>query len=139
MRLVVSGGRDFLDVPLLWRTLDELHESTPEGIELLVEGASDDVTGPYRGADYWAHQWALARQVPCLREHADWKKHGRAAGPIRNGEMLKKYQLNYLVAFPMGGRGTADMIEQAGRAGLAVKTVHGPAFPRPDGAVQLLE
>ena len=123
MRLAVSGGRYFADVPLLWRSLDELHKSTPEGIQLLVEGASDEVTGPYKGADYWAHQWALARQVPCLRMRAEWEKHGRAAGPIRNGEMLKTYQLDYLLAFP-GGRGTANMIEQAERAGIVFRTVH---------------
>jgi hypothetical protein len=30
MRLLVSGGRDFVNVPLLWRILDNLDkESTP--------------------------------------------------------------------------------------------------------------
>jgi hypothetical protein len=107
-------------VALLWRTLDELHEK--EAVMLLVEGASDDVTGPYIGADYWAHQWALARQVPCLRERAEWKKHGRAAGPIRNGAMITSYLPDRLVAFP-GGRGTANMILQAKKAGIVVQTV----------------
>lgn len=130
MRLAVSGGRYFNDVPLLWRSLDELHKSTPDGVQLLVEGASDEVTGPYQGADYWAHQWALARQVPCLREPAEWTKHGRAAGPIRNGVMLKKYLLDYLLAFP-GGRGTANMIEQAEKAGVVIKVVRSPVVSRP--------
>jgi len=120
MRLIVSGGRDFVDVPLLWRTLDEL--AAESAIELLIEGASDQITGPYKGADYWAHQWALARQVPCLRQPAKWGEHGKAAGPIRNGEMIKQYQMDYLLAFP-GGRGTADMIKQAERAGLGVQIV----------------
>lgn len=120
LRLLVCGGRDFNDVALLWRTLDGLHKETP--VQLLVEGASDDVTGPYVGADYWAHQWALARQVPCLRCKAEWKKYGRAAGPIRNGEMLKRYLPNWLVAFP-GGKGTSNMIGQAQDAGLHVQVV----------------
>lgn len=128
MRLVVSGGRFFNDVPLLWRTLDDIHESTP--VQLLVEGASDDVTGPYVGADYWAHQWALARQVPCLRCRAEWTKHGKAAGPIRNGEMLTGYLPDRLVAFP-GNRGTADMIRQAEKAGIVIQTVKAMAATRP--------
>jgi hypothetical protein len=128
MRLVISGGRYFNDVALLWRTLDELHESVPGGIQLLVEGASDDVTGPYVGADYWGHEWALARQVPALRQRAEWKKHGKAAGPIRNGEMLTRYLPDRLVAFP-GGRGTADMISKAERAGVTVQRVAGPTPP----------
>jgi hypothetical protein len=124
MRLIVSGGREFADVPLIWRELDKLLASEP--IEVLMEGASDDVAGPYRGADFWAHEWALAREIPALRVRAKWKEHGKAAGPIRNGEMIKLYQANFLLAFP-GGAGTADMIRQAERAGLAIKRVHATA------------
>jgi hypothetical protein len=123
MRLLVCGGRDFKDVPLLWRALDELRASTPEpGIRLVIDGASDDVTGPYKGADYWAHQWALARDIPTIRQHAKWREQGRAAGPIRNGEMLERHKPDRLVAFA-GGRGTQNMIEQAGRAGIVVQLI----------------
>ena len=125
MKIIISGGRHFNNVALLWRTLDELHGSVPGGIQLLVEGASDDVTGPYVGADYWAHEWALARQVPALRRRAEWKKHGKAAGPIRNGEMLTRYLPDRLVAFP-GGRGTADMMAKAERAGIFIQRVAAP-------------
>lgn len=126
MRLLVCGGRDFVDVPLLWRTLDELQERIPEpGIRLVIDGASDDVTGPYKGADYWAHQWAMARGLPTVRQHAKWAEHGRAAGPIRNGEMIERHQPDYLLAFP-GNRGTRNMIEQAERAGIVVMRVKPP-------------
>jgi hypothetical protein len=120
MRLIVCGGRDFVDVPLLWRLLDGLNE---EGeVEVVIEGASDDVTGPYKGADYWAHQWALSRQVPTIRVYADWQKHGRAAGPIRNKAMLDEHAPDWLLAFP-GGRGTSNMIKQAQNAGIHVQVV----------------
>ena len=59
MRIVVTGGRDFIDVPLLWCRLDEAHSLVD--ITLLIDGASDDVTGPYIGFDYWSNQWAPAR------------------------------------------------------------------------------
>lgn len=83
----------------------------------MIKGASDDVTGPYRGADYWAHQWALARGKPTIRVHAEWQAKGRAAGPIRNQLMLDEHTPDALVAFP-GGRGTADMVRRATAAGL---------------------
>lgn len=122
MNIIVCGGRDFTDVCLLWRTLDELQASTPEpGIRLVIDGASDDVTGPYKGADYWAHQWAMARNLPTVRCHAKWQAEGKAAGPIRNGHMLE-FQPDLLVAFP-GGKGTRNMIEQAARAGIVIKSV----------------
>lgn len=129
MRLLVCGGRDFIDVPLLWRALDELRDRTPEpGIRLVIDGASDDVTGPYKGADYWAHQWALARNIPTIRQHAKWNSHGRTAGPIRNGEMLSVHQPDWLVAFE-GGRGTANMIKQAEVAGIVVQRIRPPQVP----------
>lgn len=123
MRLLVCGGRDFKDVPLLWRTLDDLRDKTPEpGIRLVIDGASDDVTGPYVGADYWAHQWALARNIPTVRQHAKWREQGRAAGPIRNEEMFERHQPEHVVAFP-GGRGTANMIKVAEDGEIVVQHV----------------
>lgn len=123
MRLLVSGGRDFVNVPLLWRVLDDLDkEAGPVGIRVVIEGASDDVTGPYQGADYWAHQWALARGRETIRQHADWKQYGRAAGPKRNGVMIEMYKPDWLVAFP-GGNGTRNMIKQAHDAGIHIQMV----------------
>ena len=46
---------------------------------------------------------------------ADWAKHGKAAGPIRNAEMLTEFLPDYIVAFP-GGKGTADMLRKAEKA-----------------------
>lgn len=120
MRVIVCGGRNFQDVALLWRTLDEISER--QIISCIIDGASDDVTGPYQGADYWAHQWARARGRPTMRVFADWKKHGRAAGPIRNSEMLKDGQPNLVVAF-VGGNGTADMVRKARAASVEVTEV----------------
>lgn len=51
---------------------------------------------------------------------ADWKKHGKAAGPIRNGIMLRDGKPDMVVAFP-GGRGTANMVDQARLADLIVE------------------
>ncbi|MEM9912925.1 MAG: hypothetical protein AAF922_19365 [Pseudomonadota bacterium] len=44
---------------------------------------------------------------------------GRAAGPIRNKEMLDEGCPDLVVAFP-GGRGTANMVKQAQAAGVEV-------------------
>jgi len=50
--------------------------------------------------------------------------HGRAAGPVRNAQMLAEGKPDFVVAFP-GGRGTADMCKQARARG--VKVVEVPA------------
>lgn len=123
MRVLVCGGRHFSDVPKLWRYLDDLLAREPErGIDEIIEGASDDVTGPYVGADYWAHQWAIARDVGTTRFHAFWKEQGPAAGPIRNQRMLDEGHHKIGLAF-VGNRGTANMIEKAEAAGVRIERV----------------
>lgn len=120
MRVLVCGPRHFIDVPKLWRALDALDMETESGIRLVIDGASDDVTGPYIGADYWGHQWACAHLRPTWRFHAEWKKFGRPAGPIRNTRMLKEAKPDVCMAAPGGGPGTADMVKQARAAGVRV-------------------
>ena len=58
-------------------------------------------------ADAMAVAWAKSRGVRCIGFLANWREFGRAAGPMRNAQMVA-YGLDGLVAFP-GGRGTADM------------------------------
>lgn len=62
----------------------------------------------------------MDRRVAYLNYPADWEKHGRAAGPIRNEKMLIVGTPDMVLAFP-GGRGTADMIRKAEAAGLPVR------------------
>lgn len=57
---------------------------------------------------------------------AHWDAHGKAAGPVRNGEMLRGKSTfrdegvaDLLIAFP-GGKGTADCVAQARSLGIAV-------------------
>ena len=116
-RVLVCGGRDFNDVPLIWKTLDTLRAL--RDIRHVIDGASDDVTGPYVGADYWAHQWACARDMGTTRFHAAWASQRRAAGPIRNARMIEEGRPDLVIAFP-GGRGTANMAAQARAAGIEV-------------------
>lgn len=52
---------------------------------------------------------------------ADWKSHGRAAGPIRNQKMLDDGKPDLVLAFHNNidsSRGTSDMIKRARRRGL---------------------
>jgi hypothetical protein len=56
------------------------------------------------------------------RYRADWAKHGRAAGPIRNKQMLEEGKPDLVVAFP-GGQGTANMMSQVREAGVRVMAI----------------
>lgn len=112
MKVLVCGGRDFNDRELLFKTLDRLHRANP--ITLVIHGGA-------RGADALGDQWADAEFVECKAFQADWDTHGKAAGPIRNSQMLQE-KPDLVVACP-GGPGTADMVRKARAAGVAVLEV----------------
>lgn len=112
-RVLVCGGRTYHDRARLFAVLDAAHEANP--IAVLIHGAA-------QGADELANDWAHERGVPCDYFCADWKAHGKNAGPIRNRMMIDHGKPDIVVAFP-GGRGTADMVRQAKDRGIPIAFV----------------
>lgn len=103
MTLLVCGGRSYANRGFLSAVLDGIHAAEP--VTLLVHGAA-------RGADTLAHEWAMKRGIACAAHPADWDTYGRAAGSLRNQEMLDVRHPDLVIAFP-GGSGTADMVRRA--------------------------
>lgn len=110
-RVLVCGGRDYTDCDAVYAELDAIHAATP--IACVINGGAS-------GADGLAADWAASRGVASLVVFPDWKTYGRAAGPIRNRQMLTEGKPSLVLAFP-GGRGTADMVRQSQLAGVAVR------------------
>lgn len=110
MKVLVCGGRDYQDAAAVREAL-------------AMVGALEIITGCAKGADSLAAREAAKRNLPCKVFRADWKTHGRAAGPIRNQEMLDEGKPDLVMAFP-GGRGTADMVRRAKAAGVPVMYFH---------------
>ncbi len=75
-----------------------------------------------RGADSLGGKWARENGVVEKVYKADWGTHGKAAGVIRNQEMLDEESIDLLVSFP-GGKGTADMKKRAKYKGVEIKEV----------------
>lgn len=116
MRVLVCGGRDYNDRATIYRVLDEIHARTP--VRCIIGGGAT-------GADHIGAIWAFSRNIPdFVRFDADWKLYDKAAGPIRNQQMLDEGKPDLVVAFP-GGKGTADMVRRAEAAGVKVAKVEG--------------
>lgn len=111
MRVLVCGGRDYTNRDAVFATLDVLKKQY--GQLTIIQGGEP-------GADSLASEWAFA-QPSChlINEPADWKKHGKSAGPIRNQLMLDLHKPELVVAFP-GGHGTTDMVRRAQKAKVPV-------------------
>ena len=80
------------------------------------------IQGGARGADQIAREWCIARKIAYVNYPADWTVHGKAAGPIRNQQMIDRGRPDRVLAFS-GGKGTADMIARANRAGVPVELI----------------
>lgn len=121
-RVLVCGGRDFALRNAMFAFLDSQHAVIP--FTLLIHGACSrrgDPDGVYCGADGLADEWARSRDVSVNAYPADWVRFDKAAGPIRNKQMLVEGCPHVVNAFP-GGFGTANMVKQAVDAGVPVIT-----------------
>lgn len=83
------------------------------------------ISGKASGADQCAIDWAVVNWTELEEYPADWDTHGRGAGYIRNKEMLVKGKPDLVLAFP-GGKGTANMIDIAKKAGVEVREFERP-------------
>jgi hypothetical protein len=115
-RVLVTGSRYWTDQGAIHRALFTvehiaLSAKPPGGPFTLVQGGA-------RGADSIAASWAHSRVGWAVEEfRADWDRHGRKAGPIRNREMIKSgvdICLAFLHERSRGAKGCADMAEAAG-------------------------
>ena len=122
MRILVCGGRDFDDYNLLSRTLHEVIQSTVKSPDENMYENTVIIHGWAKGADTMADRWAFTNNIKVKRHAANWNKYGKAAGPIRNGVMLKTEKPDLVVAFP-GDIGTADMVTQAKAARVEVREI----------------
>jgi hypothetical protein len=120
MHVLVTGGRYYSDRNAVFGELDKLQAASTQKL-VIIEGGQRWIKGTeiFGGADYWANEWARKHGCTCITVNADWDRHGNAAGPIRNSEMLKIWQPSVVLAFP-GDRGTADMKQKASKAGVRI-------------------
>lgn len=110
MIVLVTGGRDYNNIEVVFDAIAALHAHTE--IEYIVHGDA-------KGADSLADEVAKEIGINRVKFPANWTKHKRSAGPIRNRIMIELVQIDVVLAFP-GGEGTADMKHQAQKNGIPV-------------------
>jgi hypothetical protein len=111
--------------------MNMLRTSAPDGLHVITGGAD--------GTDKFAEKWckiSATLQWPNNLTYetvkADWERHGRAAGPIRNDQMLKlllsiedEYRVGAFIDKPLPeSKGTNIMVSIALKAGVEVDVIH---------------
>lgn len=115
-RVLVTGSRNWTDQEAVFTALLDQWEKS--GGEMVV------IHGGARGADQIAHGWATTTPdemgVSVEVHPADWGRHGKAAGFIRNQQMVDA-GADVCLAFPLGkSPGTRHCMKAAERAGIPV-------------------
>jgi hypothetical protein len=119
--VLVTGSRKWKDRDFAYATLDTIYECW-----LLTAGPDDSfiiVQGEAPGLDTIAKQWAQERHQEDPRvDHEDyraqWDLYGKAAGHIRNDEMVHR-GADICVGFPTPDSiGTYDCLTQARKANI---------------------
>ena len=110
LRVLVTGSRELTEY---FTVAEALNSAWPPDVGTLTV-----VHGGARGADSLAARWCktmreLGYDVIEEVHEADWVKHGKAAGIIRNQKMVS-LGADVCLAFPRGkSRGTRDCIARA--------------------------
>ena len=115
MRVIIAGGRDFEDYPLLKSKCESILKTVPK----------EDITiicGTAKGADTLGEWFAKEKRYNIVYFKPDWNI-GKKAGVLRNKEMADN--ADALIAFWDGvSRGTMHMIRIAKEKGLKVRVIN---------------
>ena len=99
MKVIIAGSRtfhDFMDVR--------------DAVESVTWDIKEVVSGAARGVDTMGEQYALEEILDIKRFPADWDKHGKLAGFIRN-EQMAKYADGLIAIWDGKSPGTNHMIQ----------------------------
>lgn len=120
MIVIVTGGRGYNGTGLV-EALMAIYQEYGGPKRLFVGDAT--------GADALAKAWVRTLdRYDITTFSADWERHGKAARPRRNAEMVRAASLWWpqrpviCLAAP-GGRGTADCVRRCREAGFEVREV----------------
>jgi hypothetical protein len=115
MRLLVSGDRNWE-----WENrhiiLQEIKDLSPA---IIIHGGA-------RGVDYIAGKVGDFLNIETIVYPAEWDTYGKAAGPIRNLQMIKEGKPDFILGFHTdieNSKGTKHMINQAIRYKIPYKLI----------------
>ena len=113
-RILICGDRDYKD----WLKVQDYLKTIPRTAIIIHGGA--------KGADSLAGNLATSLKMKIIKFPADWNKYGKAAGVLRNQQMLDEGHPDLVVYFHKdieNSKGTKDMVTRA--IDNKIKTING--------------
>ena len=124
MKVLITGDRHYDEVePILWI----LYGLTYHDKQLtLVEGEAKGADSLSREVAYHLNATFPELAIQVKKYPADWKRYGRAAGPIRNRQQFDEERPDVVIGFHNNidsSSGTKDMLDYAKAQGATVYLV----------------
>lgn len=125
MKILICGDRNWKDYELILNELEKAIHLNGVSVKntIIIHGAA-------KGADSLGATAALQLGVPkenIFPYPAEWSKYGKAAGPMRNMQMLMDNpDINLVLAFHdflPNSKGTKDMVKQSEARKIKVKVI----------------
>ena len=110
-RILICGDRNYQDWIKVQEYLDTISRTT-----IIIHGGA-------RGADSLAGNLATSLKMKVIKFPADWDKYGKAAGVLRNQQMLDEGHPDLVVYFHKdieNSKGTRDMLKRATDSGIRI-------------------
>ena len=123
-RILICGDRNYKD----WMQVRE-YLDTVSRTAIIIHGGA-------RGADSIAGNLAIYLNMKVIKYPADWDKYGRAAGVLRNQQMLDEGHPDLVVYFHKdleNSKGTKDMVTRAVQN--KIKTINGETGEECNGII----
>ncbi|MBE6770480.1 MAG: DUF2493 domain-containing protein [Ruminococcaceae bacterium] len=102
-RVVIAGCRDYNNYDEAKKYIDFCLSNIRKENNIII------LSGCASGADAIGERYAKENGFEVEKHPADWEKHGKAAGPIRNKEMAEKCDC-VICLWDGKSRGTRSMI-----------------------------
>lgn len=99
MKVIIAGSRDITD-----------YDTVVESMGDCSFDATEIVSGCAKGVDTIGERIADNLDIPLKKFPANWDKHGKAAGPIRNRQMAE--YADAAIVIHNGSKGSLNMIQQ---------------------------
>ena len=112
-KVIIAGGRDFNNYDLLKKKVNKILSNKSE-IEI--------VSGTANGADKLGERYAKEFNLNLKQFPADWNKHGKRAGYLRNKDM-SIYADACICFWDSKSKGTEHMINLAKSQGIPLRVI----------------
>ena len=108
-KAIICGSRDIDSFTLVTLAMHDLIREFDLDITEVISGCAN-------GVDKLGERWAMKNFIPIKRFPANWKLHGKAAGPIRNQQMVDYADIT--IAITNGSVGTEHTIRMSKEKGI---------------------